>query len=511
MWKSNSSIHLFRNLNLSALAIRSIILVVTTYSATSNSAQWENQCRSKSEASDKECKAAVTAAQAGDAAQSSALGGMATRAIQPNTPLFTSGIQGQLGRLATAEGTCHSAKSKCQNECKNQKEQATNKCLEFTQDPVNKAYLEPACTDKGTIPNTQASKCEAPIDGEIARLKQAQNNLKNDQQANDKTQDASNQGSPPQIPPMSPPPPGEEEPKTQAEDEKLNCDSKDGTRYSDCNNHFVNKCPAEMSSATCNDFSDRFCSLAPADQEPKPPVDKLQSKSSYVVDKTGEGMGSKYCKLANAHRFCQVSGRSECPSCQNLTVNSTFTCVFSPESCRAENSSEQLEKARANCPSDPMFLDPNLTADADATPAISVDATNDTLGSNDTAPKDRLQASTPGSSGSGTNAVLPSGSNGSTTAIGQSAVSEGKSSGDSLSMQTAGGGAGGGSYNYTPEVSDESDATRSAASAANADVTVAGSAQAEVASQQSDSIFSISSQTYLALCHKKQLKCSISN
>lgn len=488
----------FRNCFRKNLSIL-IVLILGGFAGQGASGQYLQQCQQASKASVAQCTGAEAAAQAGDAAQSAALGGMATTAINPNTPLLTSGIQGQLGRLAGAQATCEAAKKQCESQCDQAKSSAQAACRPQNQQP---------CTEAQQIPSVKQSQCTQPIQQEIEKLKQAQNNLKNDQNANDNTKNASDQGAPPSMPPMSPPPGGSEEPK-EKEDDKLVCSDSSGVRYSDCNDHYVKQCPAQMGSDSCTKFSDRYCNLGTADAGNDNQADRLQSKKNYVVDKKGEGMGSEYCKLANAHRFCQVSGRSECPSCQNLSMNSSFTCVYNPSSCRPQNSTEQIEKARSSCPSDPMFLDPNYTAD-NGTPSTSVDPTATDNNSSTAQQQDRLQSSTPGSSGSSTTAQLPStaGQNNS-----DPAMTEGQSgSANTLSLQTGSGGGGGGGSSFIYDATEGNETSVSARKPAGASAaTPAGAVSAEVAGAQDMSLFSISSQTYKALCEKKQLKCQYNN
>jgi len=144
----------------------------------------------------------------------------------------------------------------------------------------------------------------------------------------------------------------------------LDCSKNRGDRYRDCDNYFLAQCSQAISAGqalpgNCSLFSQRFCGtsgtdsivvVTPSDDPPLNP-----RNDSPPLGGTGEGVGSPFCTNYTAYNFCRTAGRENCPSCQQLQVNSSAACQSNPALCLAQNSPDQLQAARAACPTDPIF------------------------------------------------------------------------------------------------------------------------------------------------------------
>ncbi len=160
-------------------------------------------------------------------------------------------------------------------------------------------------------------------------------------------------------------------------DEEGNVDcSKAGSEvYSDCNEHFVQKCKDEFSSEECQNFSNRYCTAGSSNTSTEQASNSTPATSNSGIiiasaedkDIKGEGVGSNYCFNYQATNYCATAGRETCPSCLQLETNKAAACKANPAICIAQNSPAEIEEAKKTCPSDPMFSNPDYVAGGGST------------------------------------------------------------------------------------------------------------------------------------------------
>lgn len=504
--------------SLRAFGLPTLILLLMSFSSRRGFAgQFDDQCRQAGTAAVQSCRGAVQAAKAAESAQASSLGASAGNAINPNSGIQGSAISAQQGRLGQAQSTCQTAKQTCTQKCNQAQQQAQSAPDEMTQKPPH--------SDAQKIPGTKASSCEAPIDSMLGELGQAQSELGKDGQGTDKTKDASQGGG--QPPSMSPPKGGDnkkedqQNPQPQQNQQQQqsgnpNCDSDEGARYSDCNDRFIQKCSGTMNQSGCESFGARYCGSGSAAAANSGgllrPSFATGNNTGLVLDKRGEGLGSGFCRKYSAFKFCQQSGRGSCPSCLSLAASSSPTCLASPESCMAQNSPDQLERARSTCPSDPIFADPSMQKGSGSQISTqSVDSKDNNWKSG--TGKDRVggASGTGAMGGSGSGSSLSSSASANSNLGGSSTNGTGLSQGSGNSMDV---GASGGSGGYSSGGSDDSITPFRVQShqlnpkgLAAKDTTTGEPLAVDVSRQQGPSLFSISTSTYQSLCQSRRLNC----
>jgi hypothetical protein len=135
----------------------------------------------------------------------------------------------------------------------------------------------------------------------------------------------------------------------------LDCNINGSEVNPECNTEWEARCKDKTDDAPCQSFAARYCN--PAENR--------------------NGVASAYCKNRSAVNFCKTTGRGMCPSCMQLEKNRSPACANNPSLCQAQYSAADLDKAKASCPTDPAFADPNFSASRPAlpgetTPVISV-------------------------------------------------------------------------------------------------------------------------------------------
>jgi|GEM_PF-6941208 len=477
------------------------LFIWTPFTAFAGKGDWSNRCEAEGKKATQACQGYSNTAKAADIGQSNSqqkalgTGGL----VNNGASAVVKQAQDQAGRLTDAQNKCKTEEEKCKSAC--DKEEQDRKSKLALPDTPSKPPIKVKAEQDTEVENTKQSACILPIVaimGDLGKGAAAANQAAADA---GKTGGASN--STPPIPPISPSQGGQEEGKKDSNPvaEKLNCEAEGNSRYSDCNSHYIEKCQNAMTTTGCDGFINRYCGSynPPAnDTITATPVGNdslsLSAQSStkqsaavtanLVADKQGEGMGSAFCKKATAFKFCQMAGRSECPSCKNL--NSPWSM---------DGSVAAATEAQKTCPTDPMFLDAAVQQQL-ANPTAATTNASGTVTTQST--KDRLSP--------GSNAAVSGGSGAMNTqtagAIGTgSSVLERTYSGPSLANGSGYGGGAGGSYEgqatgpgYEP-ASVNGDAQRAPASS----LAVQGGPR-DVAIKYGPSVFSIQSTTYRDLC-----------
>jgi hypothetical protein len=468
------------------------VLAVTPTNAFAG--EWDNKCRQEGQKQSQECQNAVNqagGADAASAAQKAATTG-ASANINPGTGAQGAQIAEQTARLQSAKARCEAAKKQCESKCDSEK----GKAQPIAKDTTNPRNGE-AKGDVGTIDGTKNSTCIAPIMGMIGQLDNGLSQLAQAQQGTGNTGNSSGA-----MPPIPPPSNKDDEKKNNATDtanqnQPLDCKQSQNTRYSDCNDYYINKCSGNMGQDGCDQFINRYCgpmngsgTSTTTNQVSNFSISSTSATANLVADKQGEGMGSSFCGKANGYRFCQTSGREQCPSCQSLTNWSTSL------------STDQLKQAQNTCPSDPMFADPAIAAQlnnnsngsATDNPATSTLEGPLPSGNNQLANATNFSTGAPAaSSGAGSNAGRAS--------LGKEAgIAEGTAvGGGSIDLNS---GTGGGS-SWHGDDEEHNSGHKIGLQSATGPRAPAGqlvSKATDVANQFGPNIFSISTSTYRALC-----------
>lgn len=459
--------------------------------------QWAEACSGHGRKAQAECKAAEGILKAKDAARSALPG---NNDIQNNAARLAANAAAQGADVAAAQGACKAAQTKCESQCEGEK----GKAQPHAANKFSPLHQEAKLDISTMIDNAKKKDCTGPLKKEQDKLQQAKDNLNKDQNAANNTKDASNSGGAPQIPPIQPP---QKEEKTPEEKQALNCEGDEGARYSDCNAKYIAKCMDRMNESGCETFAGRYCGNASGGNSVNLKAGEnahfKTHSANYVVDKSGEGLGSGFCKMVTAYRFCQAVGRTECPSCRGGALYSSAACQSDPSKCVPTLSSGQLADAKNKCPTDPIFLDPTV--------AKAVE------NGEGTKPGDKNEPSTPvinpdktagapvagnGSGGGGLGGGGGTGPIGAEGAL-NGATPESLPIGDANPV-SAGGAAGSGSGNYAEESSEEEE-NRDPASAGGAAgilpaAAVEGLPARDVSNQFGPNLFSISSQVYRNMC-----------
>lgn len=438
-------------------------------------------CNSGAKAAEDQCRAAEAALKASDAARSASTAASSGTDINQNCSNLGRDIGQQQGDIGKAQSQCSAALSRCSSSC--------------TPNPINPA-------ENGAI-ESRKSQCINTINKELADLGTAMGNLAGNGAQSAACQQAS-QGKPPQMPPMQPPQSQNEEKKS------MTCDSAEGARYSDCNSIFISKCTKDMNASYCSEFSDRYCGSATVGGQSNLSGSKTgfaTAVAGVVVDKGGEGLGSSFCNMVTAYKFCQASGRGECPTCRGLYSYSSPDCQNDPKKCIPSMTGSQLESAKNNCPLDPVFMDPVALKKLEEgikkespteTPAKTGGATPERVGSAGSAATGGtgrgLSESGPGGAGSGSGAL-----NGTTPESLPNGIAVGMETGSS------GGSASGSSYSPEEDADEKANGgplgSKKPLMPAEA---VAGMAK-DVSNQFGPNIFSISTAVYRNMCSQGRL------
>ncbi len=479
-----------------------VVLVCAPLSAWSGG-RWSGPCKSTAEASKAACEGAAANAKAGDAGRTAgnmARYGNANEISNPGAAMNQHGTANAQAFTA-AKGVCEQKQKECEQKCKTQEQQRRNAL-------ANQTTRTEAQQDRP--PMEEGEKTCAAILPLITELGSGAGQAAKAAADAAKTNGASNSGMPLPLPIPLPGKDDKKEDGAKGENpvaEKLNCDNEGYSKYSDCNDHYIGKCEKGMTAAGCDGFIARYCGGTQASKPAPAPVpgnDSLKlsvQTANLVADKQGEGLGSKFCQKVTAYKYCQMAGRSECPSCKNL--NSPWP---------AESNPGQLADAQKSCPTDPMFLDPAVQAQmkkpADKAPSTDAGQVS-TSSINDRFSATPQSAGSASGSGSGGN-LGGAGGAGSVGAEPGQGVSEGYKSQSSSDSFGGGGGGGGGDNgsgsNYEGSASGPGYSPASVNGNANRAPTMVGQAgPKDVANQYGPSVFSIQSTTYKDMCARGRL------
>lgn len=460
-------------------SVRLYILVFMTAASSWSEAGTLASCNSGAQTAENQCRAAETALKASDAARSASTAASSGNAINQNCSNLGRDIGQQQGDIGKAQGQCQSALSRCSSSC--------------TPNPMNPAE-NPAI-------ESRKNKCIQTISKELADLGQAMGNLAGDGAQSAACKQASD-SKPPQMPQMQPP-------QSNPDDKKgMTCDSAEGVRYSDCNAAFISKCGKDMNASYCTEFADRYCGSATTGGQSNVSSSGFAGQvAGVVVDKGGEGLGSPFCKMVTAYRFCQAANRGDCPTCRGLYSYSSSECQSNPSQCVPSMNSTQIETAKNNCPLDPIFADPAAVKKLEEGAKKSEPVAENT-GVGQATPE-RVGAS--GASMSGGNgrglSTTGGGAQGGVAGALHGATPESLPGGTAVGMETGSSG-GGGSSSFTPgedeSESGEKGSTFGSKKPLMPAEAVAGMAR-DVSNQNGPNIFSISTAVYRNMCSQGRL------
>lgn len=482
------------------------VAVLTSLSASLPSlafaGQWDKKCKQAADKSKAECEKEVAEVKSKEGVRSSVPG---SDDIQNNSKRLQSDSTAQAADLTKAKNSCEKSKKECEEKCKQAKDEAQPISKK---DPKTEPRQPEAAGDVGKIDSTKQEACIAPIMLMMGQLGSGAGDAAKAAGDSGKTGGAS--GGMPMPMPM--PGGGGDKKEDAAKGDPavtpaINCDTEGYSKYSDCNTHYISKCEGAMNSAPCEPFINRYCgAYTPTQPTPKPGNDSLSlsaqsttaaaaaATANLVADKQGEGLGSAFCQKVTAYRFCQMAGRSQCPSCKNQ--NSAWA---------SNNNAGQLADAQKTCPTDPIFLDPAVLAQVNGATGLGTSAP--ATGGVSAQPADRMSSLATGSGASGTGGGAMgggAGGAGSTANNPNGGVAEGRGyTGPSLSDGAGYGGGGGGSYDGSASGPGYDPASvNGQARRAPAATLAAQGGPKDVAVQYGPSVFSIQSTTYRDMCAK---------
>jgi hypothetical protein len=225
-----------------------------------------------------------------------------------------------------------------------------------------------------------------------------------------------------------------------------------------------------------------------------------------VVDKGGEGLGSDFCRMYQAYKFCQSGSREECPSCRGTASYGSGECISNAAKCL---SPADLTDAQNKCPTDPIFLDPEVKKQIAEADPKDPEKIAEEGGGGKAPPTTPPVAGAAGAAGSGGGGGLGGGGDGSAGG----AAAEYGSAQESLPMGTAvgadsGGGGGGFGSGRFPTFGDEEDPTRRPSSGLSPQSSRGGGAEGlpqDVSVQNGPNVFSLSTMVYRSMCGRGSL------
>lgn len=440
--------------------------------------QHKQKCDAEIKKAEEACnKAGQEAKQAGQnsnnagQAQDAAHGGNSDRGSNNLCPR----IQKQKQDIDNAMGKCEAARAACKSKC--DAEKAQDDLHPTLQPPKAKTNPDPTqCMSKTQPQMTEMGKSAAPLPGQAAEACKSGDESKSG-------------GQPPQMPP-----PPQDDKKDDKKDDPLRCEGDEGARYSDCNAAYIAKCNNNLSQSGCEAFANRYCGAAGSGAA----IPSSPAKPGLVADKTGEGLGSGFCKMYSAYKFCKSNAASsECPSCRGSYAFSTPQCQADPLQCIPVDA---LKNAQTSCPLDPLFSDPKTAAEIAK------------LVENNEKKNDPPATQIPGQTGSGGSTTGNNGSGGLAVGGGggnPGGYSEGQGggagSGYGAVPESASGGAGGGGGGYAAASLGEEagEAAADGAGAGQGSAETADSAAAsDVGNRYGHTLFSITSAVYKGRCER---------
>jgi len=480
-----------------SIILVSLAVFLAPYSA--HSGIWKERCREAAEKAVKECKAAEQAMQAADAARSANTAAGSGNDVNQNCQKMGNDIGQQQGEVGKAQGACQAAKGKCQGECEAAKGEAE---AVAAVKPIAKA-------DAAAIPGVKSGQCEAPIDGQLAKLAQAMSNLAKNAAQAAACKQASDKGGG-GMPPPPQMPQNQDEKKEAEKKEALKCESTEGIRYSDCNNYYLQKCMGAIQSTNCEEFANRYCGSASAGKQadvviqPESTTYRQQSykAASVVVDKGGEGLGSGFCNMYASYKFCKNGMRESCPSCQGTHAWDSPACHNDASKCKPVLSDSQLLNAKDKCPTDPIFLDPAVQKQVVAAEEAKKNPEAGAVGKPPTQPGGGGVA---GGGGPGGGHLPGVGGGGKEGYSPESAGSgEGAPAGTAVASPTGGSGGGYGAQSAEDEEEGEGEGRGLSGDSIMPAAAVEGMAP-DVSNQFGPNVFSISTGVYRAMCTQHRL------
>ncbi len=253
-------------------------------------------------------------------------------------------IQGASAALKDGSAKCAEAMAPVEQQCETVKSLCETKCG----------------------PTKEVTQCQDAVEAQGKKLEQASQQCtdtgKGFEDTNAATQAAGNPGSGFDPSSLIPALSGMMNPKKEEKKKKedtalnpdgtLNCAKPDAYKFNGCAQKIAAKCMFNFDNSDCQKFQNIYCSDEPSDM--------IQNASAKPLEK-GTGNSSSYCKALTAHNYCQgdVAGRSQCPSCLELSAMQTQACKDNPSLCLAQNSPEQIAANKSMCPNDPKYEDVN--------------------------------------------------------------------------------------------------------------------------------------------------------
>jgi hypothetical protein len=160
------------------------------------------------------------------------------------------------------------------------------------------------------------------------------------------------------------------------ENAEVNCSEAGNHDKTECEDQLVTYCMDNPSGSNCRPFANHYCSLEDTGNttdddsssttddstagngdgaESTPDSNESDDSTAVATTDAGGGMGSSFCEYHNAIRYCEDSSNSDCPSCQQLSMQNNPVCAANPVACLPSISDDQLNAFQAQCPTDPIY------------------------------------------------------------------------------------------------------------------------------------------------------------
>lgn len=123
------------------------------------------------------------------------------------------------------------------------------------------------------------------------------------------------------------------------------CTSAGTYTNSACYSSYVSSCMTNQNGNQCQLFANSYCGLG----------NGTDSGAGITPNGSGPGNGTSYCRATIGWRYCQTSGRSNCPTCVQQGTLTNQVCMNNPVLCIGQYSQAQLTAMQSQCPNDPYY------------------------------------------------------------------------------------------------------------------------------------------------------------
>lgn len=144
-----------------------------------------------------------------------------------------------------------------------------------------------------------------------------------------------------------------------AKAQALACTREENYDLVKCESHFVTVCSNNPNDTGCKNFNAHYCGMG------DPPDAKIvDSQTSHAKKEekvtANAGISSSFCQFQVTVDYCEDVSNAGCMSCQQLQMSYSPVCKNNPAACLPGFTSEQIQVAKKQCPTDPYFRNPSF-------------------------------------------------------------------------------------------------------------------------------------------------------